>query len=92
MGRCQGSLRRFYRGPRKAPLYRRVPHLFLTHTNLRGVPYEIGFKDFNDDKSGYAMKTHADRVHYKVAGVGCATVRCSEWAKDDPAKNLISPN
>ncbi len=40
-------------------------HIYLTLTNLRGVPYQIFFAG-----GDYHMMSHGDRVHYAVAGVG----------------------
>ncbi len=40
-------------------------HLYLTLTNLRGVPYEVTFKG-----GAYHMLSHGDRVHYAVTGLG----------------------
>lgn len=39
-------------------------HVFMTVTNLRGIPFHVGFGP-NDE--GYGMLTHGDRVHYRVA-------------------------
>lgn len=62
-------------------------HLYFTHTNLRGVPYEIGFGAGGPGQPGYPMLWHADHVHYRVAGVGSATFS-SPWADADPARDL----
>ena len=59
-------------------------HLFLTHTNLNGVPYGVPFKLYGQDKIGYPMLNHADRVHYRLSGLGSAAFS-SEWADKDPA-------
>jgi predicted acylesterase/phospholipase RssA len=40
-------------------------HLFLTHTNLDGIPYPIFFEDGH-----YLMNLHEDRHHFAVAGLG----------------------
>jgi Patatin-like phospholipase len=40
-------------------------HIYLTLSNLRGVPYKISF-----DGGDYHMISHGDRVHYAVAGLG----------------------
>jgi hypothetical protein len=40
-------------------------HLFLTLTNLDGVPYAIPFAG-----GQHYMVSHADRVHYSISGVG----------------------
>lgn len=62
-------------------------HLYLTHSNLRGIPYEIGFKGGEDDQPGYPMMAHADRVHYVISGAGSGDFE-SAWAQDDPARGL----
>jgi hypothetical protein len=61
--------------------------LFLTHTNLRGVPYAIGFAGA-DPEDGYEMTTHADRAHYRVAGIGSHAAFASRWASGDPARGI----
>ncbi len=40
-------------------------HIYLTLSNLRGVPYKVPFEG-----GDYHMITHGDRVHYAVTGVG----------------------
>jgi hypothetical protein len=54
-------------------------HIFLTHSNMRGVPYEISFTGGNDGQPGYPMMCHADRVHYAVSGIGGDAFH-SKWA------------
>jgi len=69
-------------------------HLFLTHTNLRGVPFEIGFGAGNANQPGYPMLSHADRRHFTVTSIGLAQF-ASKWAMPDPALNIdltIPPN
>jgi hypothetical protein len=51
-------------------------HLFLTLTNLRGVPYTVRFA--GTAAQGYGMADHADRAHYAVTGLGTAT-HVSPW-------------
>jgi hypothetical protein len=58
-------------------------HLFVTATNMQGIPYEIGFSAGAGTNS-YIMTSHADRVHYAVGGVGLAALD-SPWADPDPA-------
>jgi hypothetical protein len=57
-------------------------HLYLTHTNLRGIPYEVSFPQ--DD---YRMLDHADRRHFIVRGLG-KEGGASTWAKGDPGLEL----
>ncbi|WP_180982435.1 patatin-like phospholipase family protein [Methylocella silvestris] len=40
-------------------------HIYLTLTNLRGVPYQVLFEG-----GDYQMLSHGDRVHYAVTGLG----------------------
>jgi hypothetical protein len=40
-------------------------HIYLTLTNLRGIPYEIPFRG-----GPYHMISHGDRVHYALNGLG----------------------
>jgi hypothetical protein len=40
-------------------------HIYMTLTNLRGIPYKVPFKGGN-----YHMITHGDRMHYAVATAG----------------------
>ena len=40
-------------------------HLFLTHTNLDGIPYPIAFED-----DVYWMSLHEDRAHFALSGLG----------------------
>jgi predicted acylesterase/phospholipase RssA len=42
-------------------------HLFLTHTNLDGIPYPIAFES---ERSVYWMNLHEDRAHFAVTGLG----------------------
>jgi len=81
---CQRSFERFPAKIANArPYIAENLHLFLTHTNLNGVPYGVPFKLDRKDKIGYPMQNHADRVHYRLAGLGNATFS-SEWADPDP--------
>ncbi len=54
-------------------------HLFLTHTNLDGVPIPIDFLEGD----GYTMMMHEGRAHFSVRGIG-ATPYPQEcrWLKD----------
>lgn len=65
-------------------------HLFLTLTNLRGVPYKIGFVTDSTGAvtdPGYQMLNHADRRHFRLQGIGSGKF-FSEWAHDDPSIEL----
>jgi len=65
------------------PYFAEETHLYLTVTNLRGVPYEIGFVG-SDAQAGYSMTSHGDRCHFVVTGVGAA-ICPSIWAGPDSA-------
>jgi len=47
------------------PFFTNPTHLFLTHTNLDGIPYPIAFQD-----DRYFMNLHEDRSHFAVTGLG----------------------
>jgi hypothetical protein len=40
-------------------------HVYVTLSNLRGIPFQVGFGN-----STYGMQTHGDRVHYTITGLG----------------------
>jgi hypothetical protein len=64
-------------------------HLFMTHSNLRGVPYEVQFA--GQPPSSYGMTCHADRAHYRITGVGSHPY-VSVWAsRDSLPKRLDIP-
>lgn len=48
------------------PFFTNPTHLFLTHTNLDGIPYPIAFES---DRSVYWMNLHEDRTHFAVTGL-----------------------
>ncbi len=62
-------------------------HLYLTHSNLRGVPYRIEFVGQDEPREGYAMQCHGDRVHYTMGGVGTAPFN-STWATPEATRFL----
>ncbi|MGP0173819.1 patatin-like phospholipase family protein [Pseudomonas sp. NCHU5208] len=62
-------------------------HLFMTHTNLRGVPYEVHFQGGAQGQPGYPMRLHADRVHYRLEGLGSTPVT-SIWADNEQPQSL----
>jgi len=47
------------------PYLAKTLHLYMTLSNLRGIPYKVPF-----DGGNYHMISHADRVHYAIAGLG----------------------
>jgi hypothetical protein len=65
-------------------------HIYLTLSNLRGVPYQVPFRT-----TAYHMISHGDRVHYRVEGVGTWTAS-SQFADHDKQRpisvaDLIGP-
>jgi hypothetical protein len=54
-------------------------HVYLTLSNLRGIPFAIQFEG-----GGYGMQSHGDRVHYVVNGLGRWNT-VSPWASQDVA-------
>ena len=65
-------------------------HVYLTLSNLRGVPYKVPFRG-----GDYHMISHGDRVHYCLSGVG-EWPSSSAFADHDKkrllsTKNLIAP-
>jgi len=69
---------------RSRPYLAETMHLFVTVTNLQGIPYQIGFSSGDGSTEGYVMTSHADRVHFAIQGVGAAAFT-SPWADPDPA-------
>lgn len=63
-------------------------HIYMTLSNLRGVPYKVSF-----DGGDYHMISHGDRVHYAVSGLGDWRSPSAFADKDKPrkidAKDLI---
>ena len=63
-------------------------HIYLTLSNLRGVPYRVPFEG-----GDYHMISHGDRVHYAVAGLGGWASNSAFGDGDKPrplvAKDLI---
>lgn len=57
-------------------------HIYMTLTNLRGVPYKVCFE--GDD---YEMISHGDRVHYALTGLGTWNSP-SEFADSDAKREI----
>lgn len=53
-------------------------HVYMTVSNLRGIPFEIAFGN-----ARYGMLTHGDRIHYAVRGVGSANWPKEPWLAKD---------
>ena len=62
-------------------------HLFLTLSNLRGVPYDIGFCGGISDQPGYPMMSHGDWAHFIVKDAGTAQFT-SRWADPYPIQTI----
>lgn len=65
-------------------------HLYLTVTNLAGIQYDIygGNPGQQFASVPYHMVNHADRVHYKIAGLGVGTNSPPGWADVDNGRAL----
>jgi hypothetical protein len=61
-------------------------HIYMTVSNLRGVPYKVSFKGAGVIR-GHGMMSHGDRAHYVLTGLGSAD-RPSEWGDSDTATFL----
>jgi hypothetical protein len=58
-------------------------HVYITVSNLRGIPYTVSFGN-----STYGMQTHGDRVHYDIRGLGTGTSTENEWLAKDNGRAL----
>ncbi len=59
-------------------------HVFLTISNMRGIPFEVSF-----GRNTYGMQTVGDRVHYVVSDLGGAIVTSSPWLNYDTTNASI---
>jgi hypothetical protein len=66
----------------KTPYISKKLHIYLTLSNLRGVPYKVPFKG-----GDYHMIAHGDRVHYAVTDVGTWEAK-SAFADNDKQRSL----
>lgn len=63
-------------------------HVYMTVSNLRGIPYKIDFAtDPDGGKRFYGMMSHADRVHYSVSNLGAWPTK-SPFADSDASVAL----
>ncbi len=61
------------------PFVARRLHLYMTVSNMRGIPFKVAF-----DRSSYGMQTIGDRIHYVVEGLGSHDVSVKgSWAEKD---------
>jgi Patatin-like phospholipase len=58
-------------------------HVYMTVSNLRGIPYTVSFGN-----STYGMQTHGDRFHYIIDGLGSGERACNGWLTADSGRNL----
>jgi len=69
---------------RTVPYVAKCLHVYLTVSNLRGIPFEIKF-----GANKYAMRTHGDRMHYIIRNVGHSCFAASEWAQIDQVEAVL---
>jgi Patatin-like phospholipase len=65
-------------------------HVYMTISNLRGIPFQVGFGN-----NTYGMQTHGDRVHYAIGDLGTASGRTNCWIEKDthtPVSITALPN
>jgi hypothetical protein len=58
-------------------------HVYITVSNLRGIPYTVSFG--NDT---YGMQTHGDRFHYDISGLGNGINAENCWLHQDSSQAL----
>ena len=58
-------------------------HVYITVSNLRGIPYTVSFGN-----STFGMQTHGDRVHYSISGLGTGSSAGNEWLAEDSSQAL----
>lgn len=56
-------------------------HIYLTLSNMRGVPYFVGFEGSGEVR-GHHMMCHGDRAHYILEGIGIHGGE-NKWLRDD---------
>jgi hypothetical protein len=64
-------------------------HVYMTLSNMRGIPYSVGFGR-TDNK--YGMITHGDRAHYKIEGLGTAAPAKNPWLDADAKDAALTLN
>jgi hypothetical protein len=64
-------------------------HVYMTLSNMRGIPYSVGFGRI-DNK--YGMITHGDRAHYTIEGLGRGPNARNDWLDEDAANAGIKLN
>jgi hypothetical protein len=58
-------------------------HVFMTVSNLRGIPFTVEFGN-----STYGMQTHADRAHYTIGDLGSRASAENGWIDRDSSESL----
>ena len=61
-------------------------HIYLTLSNMRGVPYFVGFEGSGEVR-GHHMMCHGDRAHYILEGIGAHNGE-NKWLSDDSGQVL----
>ena len=61
-------------------------HIYLTLSNMRGVPYFVGFEGSGEIR-GHYMMCHGDRAHYILEGIGTHRHE-NTWLTGDSARSL----
>lgn len=65
------------------PYLSKTMHIFMTVTNLRGIPFDVAFGN-----ATYGMQTHGDRLHYRITGIGQANWPEGAWLQADTGLDL----
>jgi hypothetical protein len=73
------------------PYISKTLHIYMTLSNLRGVPYSAPFDGGTEPKNEncYHMISHGDRVHYAVTGLGTWN-STSEFADKDQKREIAA--
>ena len=86
-----GALKVRAAGPAPLPYISNTLHVYMTMTNLRGVPYRVTFEGGN-----FGMMCHGDRVHYSIRDLGSWPAPSPFADPDNPrqlsTRTLFSPN
>ncbi|SEN91999.1 Patatin-like phospholipase [Rhodospirillales bacterium URHD0017] len=77
----EGALAGPAQGGDPLPYVAKRLHLYLTLSNMRGVPYFVGFEGSGNER-GHHMMCHGDRVHYVLDGIGTHDGE-NRWLADD---------
>ncbi|MGB6372998.1 MAG: hypothetical protein WBF22_06280 [Methylocella sp.] len=73
------------------PYISKTLHIYMTLSNLRGVPYSVPFGGGTEAKNEncYHMISHGDRVHYAVTGLGTWNSK-SDFADNDQKREIAA--